>query len=281
MVQPSRPPAPLRGLCHSHPDPRQVRGDQQSHPKGFTAKLRDKLLARYFETYENTRAQGAGSAQRRSFHCRSELRAGFWRTGGALRSLMSEVVLRAQCPYSSQNGKFVRCPQASQAKHKLHACRGTGAQTPLLLMWQSRASSHTDYQNAEFPSLKKSKSTVKMSCAWGQGQRDCIPSNGAVLPFFWERIGRNWDPTHSVSSSISNLNVQPKKPHKCLKQAPAALDNPYLPPGIQRPRQKPSASGTGACHRPLADAGPRWSTLCHLHIQLPGAGPESIQEIRD
>lgn len=39
-----------------------------------------------------------------------------------------------KCPYSSQNGNFVRCPQASQGKHKPHACRGTGAQTLLLLM---------------------------------------------------------------------------------------------------------------------------------------------------
>lgn len=39
-----------------------------------------------------------------------------------------------KCPYSSQNGNFVRCPRASQGKHKPHACRGTGAQTLLLLM---------------------------------------------------------------------------------------------------------------------------------------------------
>lgn len=123
-----------------------------------------------------------------------------------------------KCPYSSQNGKFVRCPQASQAKHKPHACHGTGAQTLLLLMWQSHTSSHTNYQNAEFLSLKKkSKSTVKMSHAWVQGQLNCIPSNGTVLPFFWERRGRKWDPTYSISSSIYNLNVQQKNHYKCLK----------------------------------------------------------------
>lgn len=70
----------------------------------------------------------------------------------------------------------------------------------------SRASSHTNYHNAEFlSSKKKSKSTVKMSHAWGQGKLDCIPSNGMVLPFFWERRGRKWDPTY-------NLNVQQRNP---------------------------------------------------------------------